>query len=76
MRHHGHMRVPTSTQLELIEAALKVDLELAAHLKKCTECSEDVEIGTCPVADEMYSRVRTAAINLKRIGWQSGVELL
>ena len=60
-------RVATSTQIELIEAALPVHYEMKYHLENCSVCGDDA---FCPVGTEIWVRLTEVQRRLKRIGYE------
>lgn len=63
MRGH-HLRVSSTTQLDMVRLAHAVRVDLLKHFDTCMDCSEE----TCPVADELYSQIKTTRIQLSRVG--------
>ncbi len=63
------VRMRTSVQLELIDAALKVHLDMADHFEQCNDCSD--ESGLCISGNELYVKVKTSSITLKPMGLNS-----
>ena len=58
-------RVSTTTQVAVIEDALKVYIEMRDHLKPCTVCGDEA---FCSIGAEIWTRLSEVQRRLKRVG--------